>query len=435
MNSSHISRMLKAYAQSLFFKSEQTDASASPLFYLPNWQLPDGRNVEIAINGLFALVQAQSNNHSILFTAQEKKSLPLTFFQWLQILESHQLWPSPFFYLFVLSYDFGLTLHDLTAPHDFYRLPEWYLLLPGSGYIRDLKNQHTLTFGLKDCDYYHPEPTNFTTQRAFFEQNESVESYRKKIKTIKQLIAKGEFYQLNFTMRFSKNAKAPGFVLFNDWYQRTQAPRSFFLNVGELQLLSISPERFWAQQGRQVFTEPIKGTIKRASTPLEDEQRKQRLLRSSKDKAELNMITDLLRNDLSKVCVAGSVRVQKQHELRTFSHVHHLVSTVRGTLRNAQGVEQLIRATFPGGSITGCPKRAAMHYINQLEQHNRSFYTGSLFLRFPLQNVTDSSILIRTALLKNNVLHYQAGGGIVIDSKAQTEFEECLAKASLFLHE
>jgi para-aminobenzoate synthetase component 1 len=154
---------------------------------------------------------------------------------------------------------------------------------------------------------------------------------------------------------------------------------------------------------------------------------------SEKDAAELSMIVDLLRNDISKVCKAGSVKVEKHRELAAFSNVYHLISTITGDLRKNTTYVDLLKAVFPGGSITGCPKIAAMKYIADLEMHERSFYTGSFFLRFPFENSMDSNILIRTAIKKDNQIHFQAGGGIVIDSGPELEYNECLAKTSSFL--
>ncbi|WP_456443961.1 anthranilate synthase component I family protein [Caldithrix abyssi] len=427
---------VEQYLEKLTFRAEKEGAFASggaPCFYLPGWQLPDGQKVEIYIEQFFAVFSPAGREQILVKRAEKSEEIDGDLFRLLNAIEACRVQAEHFFYLLLLSYDFGAARHGIQHEIDFYSLPEWYLILPARGYLRYKDANQVLRFDTENAGLACRPPLKTLAQGNGPAQSESQTGYLKKIQCIRDLIASGEFYQLNFTLRFSKPAVGQGFEIFKRWYKKTRAPRSFYLAFTEAEILSISPERFWLQKGQTVLTEPIKGTIKRSADVEEDLRLKQLLLNSKKDRAELDMITDLLRNDFSKVCSPGSVLVKKRHDLRTYSHVHHLVSEVRGRLLPGKDFMDLIDATFPGGSITGCPKIAAMQYINRFEVHNRSFYTGSFFLRFPLRNVTDSSILIRTAILKDGYVHYQAGGGIVIDSEPQKEYEECLAKAAPFL--
>ncbi|HID39711.1 MAG TPA: anthranilate synthase component I family protein [Calditrichaeota bacterium] len=231
----------------------------------------------------------------------------------------------------------------------------------------------------------------------------------------------------------SVEQEAEPYRFFKELYNLNPAPYSVYAALPHCTLISNSPERFLMCDQNSLQTEPIKGTIGRMPEPKADKKQMEMLLRSEKDAAELNMIVDLLRNDLSKVSVPGSVKVDAHRRLETFSNVHHLVSSVSGELREGADYVDFLQACFPGGSISGCPKVAALKYIAELEEHNRSFYTGSFFIRAPEKDQFDSNILIRTAIVKDNKIHFQVGGGIVIDSDPQLEYEECLAKADSFL--
>jgi len=182
-------------------------------------------------------------------------------------------------------------------------------------------------------------------------------------------------------------------------------------------------------QGREVTTRPIKGTRPRGDTPQEDERLAQELLASAKDRAELVMIVDLERNDLGRVCRYGTVRVPDLLRLESYATVHHLVSTVVGELRDECDLADLLRATFPGGSITGAPKVRSMEIIDELEPTQRAVYTGSIgWIDFG--GDMDLNIVIRTFLIKDGRAHWQVGGGIVADSDPVAEYEETLAKGA-----
>jgi para-aminobenzoate synthetase component 1 len=199
-------------------------------------------------------------------------------------------------------------------------------------------------------------------------------------------------------------------------------------NFGEGAIVSSSPERFLLCRDGEVETKPIKGTRGRGPTPEEDSRLAAELLASEKDRAENVMIVDLLRNDISRVCEDGSVTVDKLCELESFANVHHLVSTVRGKLRKDETATDLLAACFPGGSVTGAPKRRAMEIIAELEPTARGPYCGAIGYLGADGNM-DSAIAIRTMTVKDRRVTFQAGGGIVADSDPEAEYEETLAKA------
>ena len=430
-------RWLKNYVDSISIEYSDSGTPLTtdrPVFWAPNWPIPEKGTTQLIINSWAALfLPDKKHGIKVIFPQGETCSLNFSLKELVNLIDTTLLSKPELIYLLLLSYDYGVRQLNL-ALNDFYQLPDWFLLLPAEGFLKMEGSTRVLNFNssLPELEIHDHQKFNKAPTGTII--NEGKENYLQKIRQIRQLIAEGEFYQLNYTIRFSRKLWLNGLKLFRQWHSKTLAPFSFYLQLPDFQLISVSPERFWFQKGHLVQSEPIKGTIKTSTNPEHDASLKNQLARSEKDHAELNMITDLLRNDLSRVCCPGSVKVMEQSELRSFKYVHHLVSTIQGKLQPGKIFFDLIEATFPGGSITGCPKIAAMQYINQLENHNRSFYTGSLFLRFPGNNLTDANILIRTVILKDNWLHYQAGGGIVIDSNPETEYLECLAKAAPILN-
>jgi len=246
---------------------------------------------------------------------------------------------------------------------------------------------------------------------------------------VQRHIAAGDIYQANLTQRLSCDFDGDPWALYRGLTESTQAPRSAFIDAGEWALASVSPETFVDVGKDDVATTlPIKGTRPRGETPEEDEALKRDLLASEKDRAELTMIVDLERNDLGRVAKTGTVEVRELAALKTYPAVHHLVATVTATLKAGTGFEDLVRAVFPGGSITGAPKRRAVSILEELEPVPRGFYTGSLFF-LDDDGSTWSSILIRSVVVARGVAHLGAGGGVVADSDPEEEWMESNAKA------
>lgn len=263
--------------------------------------------------------------------------------------------------------------------------------------------------------------------------NFTKKGYIKAIEKAKEYISAGDIYQINLSQRFSAGLGGR-----NPWsiYKRLReinpAPFAAYLNFPDLKILSSSPERFLKVSGRKIETRPIKGTRPRGLNPREDRLLAKELKNSVKDKAEHVMIVDLERNDLGRICKYGSVRVPEFEAIETYPTVHHMVSTVEGRLRRGVRQVDVLQATFPGGSITGAPKVRAMEVIEELEPTKRSAYTGALgYLGF--DGSMDLSIIIRTMIIKDGRIFFQAGGGIVADSKPEDEYQETLDKAKALL--
>lgn len=274
------------------------------------------------------------------------------------------------------------------------------------------------------------EPDFETGSPLQWRTNFSANAYRHKIEKILEYIRAGDIFQANLSQRFE--AILPqGFDAFAHYMNLREVnptPFATYMNLGNVKISSASPEQFITVRNRKVETRPIKGTWARGETPSEDEVNKQALLASEKDHAENIMIVDLLRNDLSKVCEPASVEVHDLCKLESFASVHHLVSTVTGTLKQDQSPLDLMRGCFPGGSISGAPKIRAMEIIEECELARRGAYCGSIaYIGF--DGTMDSNLLIRTLLYQNNMVSLNCGGGITADSVPEDEYQETLDKA------
>ncbi len=260
------------------------------------------------------------------------------------------------------------------------------------------------------------------------ESNFSKENYLSAIKKAKEYIKAGDIYQVNLSQRFQTRTNLTGLEIYQRLRQISPSYFSAYFDTGDFQVLSSSPERFLKLEGNTVITRPMKGTRPRDKDKIKDRNLRQELLKSAKDQAELTMIVDLERNDLGRVCNYDSVQVTRLRELEQYSTVFQTTATVCGRLHKDKDRIDLLRACFPGGSITGCPKIRAMEIIEELEPTRRAIYTGCLgYLSF--SGDMDFNILIRTILKKENQLYFGVGGGIVTDSKPEDEYEETLVKA------
>ena len=252
--------------------------------------------------------------------------------------------------------------------------------------------------------------------------------YLRTLERTKAYIAAGDIFQANISQRFHTRWEQSSAELFRRLRAVNPAPFAAFFDFPGGTVISSSPERFLKLSGRHVETRPIKGTRRRTGDPGTDETAARELLMSRKDNAELAMIVDLERNDLGRVCEYGSVRVTERRALETYPTVFHLVSTIEGTLHESFELTDLVRATFPGGSITGAPKIRAMEIIDELEPTARGIYTGSIgYIDF--SGRADLNIAIRTMTKVGDDVTFQAGGGIVADSDPEAEYEETVDKA------
>jgi para-aminobenzoate synthetase component 1 len=258
--------------------------------------------------------------------------------------------------------------------------------------------------------------------------------YQASVRRIIEYILAGDVFQVNLSQRFEAPAPRDALALYRRLRRTNPAPFAAFLDYGEGIIASASPERFvrYDPAGRQVETRPIKGTRPRGETPNEDSELRRNLEESEKDRAENVMIVDLLRNDLSRVCRPGTIEVPALLALESHPTVHHLVSTVTGELEAGRDAFDLLRATFPGGSITGAPKIRAMEIIAELEPTERGPYCGCIGY-WSLSGGMDTSIVIRTYVIAGDRVYFQAGGGIVADSDPEQEYQETLDKARALL--
>jgi aminodeoxychorismate synthase component I len=252
--------------------------------------------------------------------------------------------------------------------------------------------------------------------------------YLAAVRRVRHYIREGDVYQVNLSQRFQFAFEGRPFALWEHLYALNPAPFYAFVQAGDHQVLSTSMERFLLRRGSTIETRPIKGTRKRGRTAEEDEELRRELQTSPKDDAELSMIVDLLRNDLGRICRPRTVRVDEHKRLESYQNVHHLISIVTGELRDGLTHGEMLRATFPGGSITGCPKVRAMEIIDELEPHVRHVYTGAIgYLGW--HGNADLNIAIRTALVHQENCYFSVGGGIVYDSDEEDEYQETLHKA------
>ena len=345
-----------------------------------------------------------------------------------------------------LSYDFGRRLEHMPAnSQDDLQLPDARLGLYAWALISD---HQAATSQL----VFHPSlpadererlielfaqpaqvPATVFSLKAPMQPDISAEQYQQALENIQHYIQSGDCYQVNYTQRFSAPCEGDAWVAYCALRAACPTPFSGFMNLPEDNaIVSLSPERFVRVSHNQVETRPIKGTRPRSDNSAEDAANAAELLASPKDRAENLMIVDLLRNDLGRTCRTGSVRVPELFTLESYPNVHHLVSSVTGELATGKDALDLIGDSFPGGSITGAPKIRAMQIIDELEPTRRSLYCGSL-LYLDVRGEMDSSIAIRSLLIKDGHVSCWGGGGIVADSDWQDEYQESITKVKVLL--
>ncbi len=272
-----------------------------------------------------------------------------------------------------------------------------------------------------------PASANGTLAGTRLRSNVGRTTHLAKVHRAKEYIAAGDIYQVNLSHRLEGNWTGPTWPLYERLRAASPVPYGAYLALDGCTVLSASPERFLRFDRRNVETRPIKGTRPRGATASQDQDLARQLAWSEKDRAENLMIVDLLRNDLGKVCQVGTIRVPELFGLEGYASVWHLVSTVRGTVHPGLTAVDLLRACFPGGSVTGCPKIRAMEIIEELEPVRRGVYCGAIgYLSFT--GDMDTSITIRTLVVREGRMYLQVGGAIVADSEPAAEYRETLAK-------
>jgi para-aminobenzoate synthetase/4-amino-4-deoxychorismate lyase len=264
----------------------------------------------------------------------------------------------------------------------------------------------------------------------------SRDEYDRSVARIKELIAAGDTYQVNYTFPLTAVFEGDPVAWFQELCVAQSAPYSVYLDLGRYKVLCLSPELFFVRHGNHVITKPMKGTVRRGRSPAEDRELAQWLSESAKDRAENVMIVDLLRNDLGKVAVPGSVHVSSLFDLECFETVWQMTSTVEATLKEGTTLVDLMTALFPCGSITGAPKIRTMQIIRELERFPRGPYTGTIGFLKPngdcIFNVAIRTVVIDT---ESSTATFGVGGGVTIDSTADREYEECLVKARFLIRQ
>ncbi len=363
-----------------------------------------------------------------------------------------------FAYIFTISYDFGLKLENIEPREkEFPTFPEpdIFLAVFDCLVVHDYTTHKTfLTGNEKRLDEIEKVLLNQTQNlnagligESKISSNFSSESYIETVKKIQELIRNGDTYQTNLTQQI--RAELPENLnpqkIFWNLRKSHPAPFSAFIKRNDDFVISISPERFFKVQSSkfkvqssEISASPIKGTRPRGENAEDDLVLKNDLLTSEKDRAENVMIVDLLRNDIGRICEFGSVEVEKLCDLETHPTLFHLVSTIRGKLRKNVDFAEIIKAVFPCGSITGAPKIRTMQIIDELETTNRGLSMGAIGFsvqgpKFKIQSSFDLSVAIRTMVIRGKEAIFNVGGGIVIDSEPEKEFEESLLKAKALL--
>ncbi|AXN30157.1 aminodeoxychorismate synthase component 1 [Vibrio coralliilyticus] len=332
------------------------------------------------------------------------------------------------------AYDLGrrverlpqIAQQDLTTPDMAVGLYQWAVIV-------DHKRQQAFVVGEEVERHYDwlvsqslPTQTEFVLQSAW-QSNMTKESYSEKFASVQEYLRSGDCYQINLAQRFQAKYSGSEWQAYQKLESYNKGPFSAFVRTEHSAILSVSPERFLQVHDRQIETKPIKGTRPRHPDATKDTASAHELAHAEKDQAENLMIVDLLRNDVGRVAKPGSVHVPKLFDIESFPAVHHLVSTIRAELDSPYSPADLLRASFPGGSITGAPKIRAMEIIEELEPHRRSAYCGSIGY-ISRHGAMDTSITIRTLIAENNQIYVWAGGGLVADSENDAEYQETLDK-------
>jgi anthranilate synthase component I len=273
-----------------------------------------------------------------------------------------------------------------------------------------------------------PEPAASAPAEVKFESNMPREHFESNVARIVEYIHAGDAFQVVPSQRFSAPAPAQAFSIYRGLRTVNPSPYMYFLDFGDFEIAGASPEPLVKVGGRRVETRPIAGTYPRGASEEEDRRNAEELLRDPKERAEHLMLVDLGRNDLGRVCEYGSVSVDELMVVESYSHVLHIVSQVSGRLREDVSAMDALRAVLPAGTLSGAPKVRAMEIIDELEPHKRGSYGGAIgYLSFT--GDLDTAIHIRTVVVKDGVVHVQAGGGTVADAKPDYEYRESVSKA------
>ncbi|VDZ82919.1 aminodeoxychorismate synthase component 1 [Kluyvera intermedia] len=322
-------------------------------------------------------------------------------------------------------------LNDISVPDMAVGIYDWALIVDHHRQVVTLLCYGDVNARLAWLQQQAPTVAPFALTSRW-QSNMSRQQYGEKFRQVQAYLQSGDCYQVNLAQRFQASYQGDEWQAFVRLNRANRAPFSAFLRLDDSAIMSLSPERFIQLEQGHIQTRPIKGTLPRLEDPIADAEQARRLAHSPKDRAENLMIVDLMRNDIGRVAVPGSVRVPELFVVEPFPAVHHLVSTITATLPAALHATDLLRAAFPGGSITGAPKVRAMEIIDELEPHRRNAWCGSIGYLSVCGNM-DTSITIRTVTASEGTLYCSAGGGLVADSEEGAEYQETFDKVNRIL--
>lgn len=324
--------------------------------------------------------------------------------------------------------------HDIALPDMAIGIYDWALIVDHQRQVVTLLSYGDVEARLAWLQQQVAPPSAPFALTSAWRSNMSRQQYGEKFRQVQAYLRSGDCYQVNLAQRFQATYQGDEWSAFVRLNRANRAPFSAFLRFADGAILSLSPERFIQLQQRQIQTRPIKGTLPRLEDPQADAAQALKLANSPKDRAENLMIVDLMRNDIGRVATPGSVRVPELFVVEPFPAVHHLVSTITAELPATLHASDLLRAGFPGGSITGAPKVRAMEIIDELEPHRRNAWCGSIGYLSACGNM-DTSITIRTVTATGGTLYCSAGGGLVADSNEDAEYQETFDKVNRILHQ
>jgi len=340
-----------------------------------------------------------------------------------------------------LSYDlkndveqlYSINEDHLRFPALYFFEPQHLILVDKQGTLRVESDKKETTTILKEI-----AATTLSDERPIINQKVqtriSQSSYIQTIQRIQEHIRRGDVYEMNFCQEFFVEQATTPLPLFEQLNDKTTMPHAAYLSFEDKALMCASPERFLCKRGHKVISQPIKGTAKRGRYAEEDDSFRKKLLASEKDRTENVMIVDLVRNDLTKTCQTGTIKVEKLFDIRAFEQVFQMISTISGKIKEEIHWVDVIREAFPMGSMTGAPKVIAMQLIEKYERSKRGLYSGTVGYVTP-DGDFDFNVVIRSLLYNasKQYLSFQVGGAIVYDSQAEEEYKECLLKAKAIL--
>tara|TARA_Y100000310_G_scaffold309226_1_gene353128 strand:- start:36 stop:1355 length:1320 start_codon:yes stop_codon:yes gene_type:complete len=402
----------------------------------------NGNNSYIALNP-YQLFKSKGNTITITKNnkTKRKKGNPLEELKKLISIHQVKRKPSqPLFYQGAIGYlGYDLVHHIEKLPKtakDDLKLPDSYFIFPRDiiHFDHEKKTAKIITKNKQRADTIQKKIATSTPsltskpKKPKLKSNFTQTQYETAIKKCKKYIEHGESFQIKISQRFETEIKEDPFEIYKRLRTINPSPYAAFLDLENFQVISNSPEHLVKVENQKVETRPIGGTYPRTNNKKKDKELLKLFQQDEKEQQEHNMLIDLERNDLGRVCKYGSIKVNEHKTIEHYSHLYHLVTNIQGKLQNNKDVFNTLQAMFPGGTVTGCPKIRTMEIIDEIEPVTRNCYTGSIgFINF--SNEMDFNIIIRTLIVKNNKGYIQVGGGVVAKSNQKKEYQETIQKA------